>query len=152
MNNSHVMELLAVEKYHSLQAKYNELVSGYKDRDDLSIINRETNCLVIDAIGHKVAISFSMVSDGNDMPSFEGQINVDLIKNTGTPQETRTNLFTHWYDDLGNVRKDYNSKTSLLSTKNAACRDDIFYSIIRCLLKSKEMRPVNVRIDYGKMQ
>lgn len=151
MNNTHETPLIALEKYHKLQERYNGLVRSFNDIKGLNIIARNMNCIVADIIGYRVEICFSMVSDGNESPSFDGQINIDLIKNADTTQETRTNLFTHWYDDLGNVRKKYESKNAQFDIGNVNYRDDIFSSIISRLLESPEMKPVNRKIDYGKL-
>jgi len=133
----------ALKEYVTLSDKFQVLISRVDDAlkyiDGLHVIESKKDSLIIEVLGKRININFSMVFENPDTPL--GQILAVLIKNAGTALESESILLSQWYDYLGNVKGKSISENSGLNIDQNNYLGTFAYMTIDKLLSSKEMIP-----------
>ncbi len=136
-------EEAALKEYVTLSDKFKTLISRANEAlayvDGLSIIDTKKDSLIIEVLGKRIAIQFSMVFENPNTPL--GQISAILIKNAESVLENETFLFSQWYDYLGNVKGASISENSGLNIDQNNYLNTFVYMIVNNILSSKEMVP-----------
>ena len=135
---------LVFKKYETLFEKFKGLLSTANNNIDsigsLSIIEEKNNELVIQVLGQRVKIKFSMVIH---LHNPLGQISAILVKNEGTVMVSESTILVRWFDDLGNVKGDkieQNAGENIEHDKNYL--ENFIYIMTDKLLLSEHVQPM----------